>query len=291
MSSQPPSHSQQPLLQPLRQQIAEQSARTFSCQFEGQTVWVKRAEYHASPRWRWLASCIARISNNPLYIPTQAPAGVVAIQEEAKRLQHLSDLGVPVPKLIAAEADWIALADAGPSLKQWLLSPDCSEQEKSTILLAAAKALADLHQAGRWHGRPALRDMAWDGERICFLDFEEDPAKVLTNEQCQIRDVLVFIHGLYRYLPADSGLITQAILCYKTHAPQHIWQQSVQLVDRMWVLYRLVHLLSPIAGKDVRQAYFMLRYLRSPEARRRSRLRWLLLTTLGLCFTLANHID
>ncbi|MEE2001457.1 lipopolysaccharide kinase InaA family protein [Alkalimonas sp. MEB108] len=278
-------------LHQLKQRIANQQDRTFSCKLDGRVVWVKRTETNTAPRWRWLSALLAKINRNPLYIPTHAPAGAAAIADEARRLRHLAALGVPVPEVIAAEDDWIALADAGTSLKDWLRDPGRSEHEKSLVLNEAAIALARLHQNGRWHGRPALRDMAWDGERICFLDFEEDPARVLSQEQCQMRDLLVFVHGLYRYLPAQSPLIAQAICNYKAQAPERIWQQSVQLVDSMWVVYRLSQLLAPFAGKDVRQAYYALRFLRSPEARRRSRMRWLLLTTLGLCFTLANHID
>lgn len=278
-------------LQSLRHLIAMQQARTFHCQLDGKTIWVKRAETGAASRWRWLGALLSRLNRNPLYIPTHASAGAAAIADEAKRLRHLAALGVPVPEVIAAEEDWIALADAGTSLKDWLLDPTQNEQNKSRVLNEAAIALAKLHQVGRWHGRPALRDMAWDGEKICFLDFEEDPARVLNQEQCQIRDLLVFVHGLYRYLPHNSPLIAQAICNYKAQAPERIWQRSVQLVDTMWLVYRFSQLLAPFAGKDVRQAYYALRFLRSPEARRRSRMRWLLLTTLGVCFTLANHID
>ncbi len=274
----------------LRRQINATQTRTFSCQFEGRKVWVKRAEF-VQPRWSWVGKLLSRFNKNPLFIPTQAAAGPEAIVDEAKRLRYLSALDVPVPELIAAEDDWLALADAGPSLKSWLLAAATSDSEKKQLLLAAAEALAALHQSGRWHGRPALRDMAWDGKQIRFLDFEEDPGRVMTPAQCQVRDLLVFVHGLYRYLPANSPIIADTIARYKQLAPMAVWQQSVQLVDNMWLLYRLTQLLAPVAGKDVRQAYYALRILRSEQAKRRSRIRWLIITSLSLSFTLANHID
>ena len=93
-------------------------------------------------------------------------------KEECEILQHLNNIGAPVPKLCGFGDDYLVLEDAGPTLNIWLNDETLSWAEKSHILHSAIEILINLHQKGIIHGRPAIRDIAWKEGKITFMDFE-----------------------------------------------------------------------------------------------------------------------
>lgn len=270
----------------LRQQ---QPQRSFSFNWQGQKLWLKQQE-PALPAWRRvLPKLIASLSSNPLYFPSIEP--VAALAGEAKRLQLLGSLGFNVPRVLVASEEYLVLSDVGPSLKYWLTEAQPDTEQRREILLQAAAALAGLHQHNRWHGRPALRDLCWDGKQISFIDFEENPHQQLSIDQCMVRDVLIFIHGLYRYLEHTDPLIEEVITEYRRLAPGRVWRDSLAVVDQMWLVYPLLELSHGLLGKDGKQALLALRQLRQHRSgQQRSKLPWIVLSLL-LAYALANQFD
>ena len=75
---------------------------------------------------------------------------------EIARISIAEKLTDCAPEIFFLTDDYMVLKDGGPTVQHWLLS-DRLEEEKLHILHAAGRALGQLHQAGLWHGRPALR--------------------------------------------------------------------------------------------------------------------------------------
>jgi len=268
---------------------SEQPQRSFSILWHNQKIWIKQQETSA-PKWlQILTKSIAAFSTNPLYFPSAELDS--PLEREAERLQLMQRKGFNVPTVLLATPDYLALSDVGPSLKYWLTESNSSAAECRNILLMAAAALAQLHQNRYWHGRPALRDLCWDGKQIGFIDFEEDPHQMLSIDQCMVRDLLIFVHGLYRYLPVTDPLIIEVINEYRRLAPERVWRDSIKIVEQMWLIYPILELSHNLLGKDGKQAVMALRQLRQYQSNsRRSKLPWLLISA-ALAYALADQFD
>ncbi len=117
-------------------------------------VWVKRVE-RFSP-FLWL------VKGSPKK----------AFARDRRAREFLWRRGVPVPAVVVEGNDFIALEDAGPSLTKVHKDPRLKASDKAVAYRAAGRALARLHGKDLAHGRPAFRDMCWDGRQIRFIDFE-----------------------------------------------------------------------------------------------------------------------
>lgn len=121
---------------------------------DGRRVWLKRVE---RPGLR-------------LRLQKGDPARALAAERRA--LQQLAHAGLPVPRVVAEGPDWFAIADAGPMLRLVTVAPGIAPAERRAAFVAAGRALALLHRAGFAHGRPAPRDICWDGRTARFIDLE-----------------------------------------------------------------------------------------------------------------------
>ncbi|MDX3775186.1 hypothetical protein QE250_13790 [Chromatiaceae bacterium AAb-1] len=276
------------LQQYVEQLLSRQKARSFSSIWQGQKIWIKQHEATGSRVLAWLTKAVSTVSNNPLYYPVTEPR--LPLKREAQRLQLLKEKGFRVPHVLLSSEEYLVMNDIGPSVKYWLTEAGISPLERQRILMAAAAALAGLHQQNRWHGRPALRDLCWDGKHIGFIDFEEDPHQYLSIDQCMARDVLIFVHGLYRYLPESDPAILMAISEYQRLAPGRVWHDALQTAAQMWLIYPCLAAAKALLGKDGRQAFLALKQLRQFHAGSHSRLSLLLLTA-AMAFVLADQFD
>lgn len=273
----------------ISQQLLKSSAeRSISFEYHGQRLWLKQQEPEL-PRWRkFLPRLVSVFSSNPLYFPSIEPSN--ALQGEAKRLKLLKTLGINVPEVVLEDSHYLVLTDVGPSLKYWLTEAKLPTEERNQVLIKAASALGELHKHNRWHGRPALRDLCWDGDKISFIDFEENPHQLLSIDQCMVRDVLIFIHGLYRYLSPTDPIIDRVIETYQKQAPSRVWRESIKTIHNMWLVYPMLIVVNGLLGKDGKQAYYALNRLRRIENHSSSKLPWIMLSLL-LAYALADQFD
>jgi tRNA A-37 threonylcarbamoyl transferase component Bud32 len=247
-----------------KQQLQEHAgARTFKIYHQQQAFWIKQSQIAHRRIWHWLGAVVAILSRNPLLKPTVATGGPEALKAEANRLRKLAALGVSVPQIVAEGKDWFMLNDIGRPLTGWIRDPEVSREQKRTIVKKASEQLALLHSQGLWHGRPAFRDMAYDGQFFGFLDFEEDPGGVLTPAQCMLRDALLYFHSLHRYLADDRPMILEAIELYRQLAPKSMWCNTLSFARQVWLIYGLLALLHRYLGKDAKYAYQTLKTLRN----------------------------
>ena len=151
------------------------------------------------------------------------------LKEECEILQHLNNIGAPVPKLCGFGDDYLVLEDAGPTLNIWLNDETLSWAEKSHILHSAIEILINLHQQGIIHGRPAIRDIAWKDGKISFMDFESHSKS--HNEHWLItRDMLAFLDSLCRVKGLDDEKLNELFDYYKSHCPTTYWVDMLSYV-------------------------------------------------------------
>lgn len=174
------------------------SVRIFSCSYAGKKIWVKQAEPVRNVSWLRFARRACLFFGLGILQPSADPDGRRALRFETGRLRRLSARGIRVPEVFAAGDEWLALADCGDNLIDVLGGADVPVQAAQTILSSAAENLAALHALGIHHGRPALKDMVWDGQEFTLLDFEDGIIVGLSREKRILRDLLIFMQSILR---------------------------------------------------------------------------------------------
>ncbi len=175
---------------------------------DGRKAWLKRAE-QLSGRMR-----------------LQKGSGAKGFARERAGLHLLSGLGLPVAPVLAEGPDWFVTPDLGPTLRRLMWHP---ASDLTAIFAAAGAALARLHLASYRHGRPAIRDLCWNGEAVHFIDLERfSPVK--SDPRGLALDLLTFVHSLVAdglTAPEGTALPLQqaAIAAYRAQAPG-IWAQA-----------------------------------------------------------------
>ncbi|MGV6988730.1 phosphotransferase [Testudinibacter sp. P80/BLE/0925] len=183
-----------------------------------------------------------------------------ALRHEVQALQYLNKVGAPCAKLVEFGDDYLVLQDVGMTANQWLHNTAFDQTQKQRVLNDCAVALAELHRLDLVHGRPATRDMGWDNGKVRFIDFESklDIRRLQWNK---IRDLLIFIHDLYRNGTLSQTMIESAVAEYRRHGGETVWRQAIQLVNKRRMLYCLFKPFYPIAGKDLLASLKLFEYL------------------------------
>lgn len=157
-------------------------------------------------------------------------------QEGFKReLQTYRDLqgrDLPIPELLDDGDDFFVVADAGPNLNRIFRDTSDTPEVFHNALAKAARALARLHEQTYCHGRPALKDICWDGTSITFIDLDRarpgDP-----KGKGYALDVLIFF---FSAISVTDGVRTEVIHArdaYKQADAAGNWQRAVRLARRL----------------------------------------------------------
>lgn len=196
----------------VRQRAAATGPRVERLAIGGTVLWVKRAErLRGFDRFRKRSPsrCLAR---------------------EASVLRAFAEVGAPVPSLVLDGEDFIVIRDGGESVAALL--PTLADPQP--LLIRAGEALANLHALGLAHGRPALRDMLWDGGTIRFIDFERPPRTV--TDRARALDLLIFHHSLLRWLGKPSPLVDVALGAFVAADAHDTWGTAAALCCRhRWI--------------------------------------------------------
>ena len=234
--------------------------RVFSFLLEGRCIWVKRAEHVYHEAWLRFARRACLILGLGILQPGADPNGARAVRFEAGRLQRLARLGLSVPEVFAKGADWVALFDCGKPLSN--VVHDAPEMEREAALAQAAEGLAALHARGLHHGRPALKDMMWDGERTWLLDFEDGVIVGLSREKRLARDVLLFLQSIMKEAGKDGPELSRiAFDIYRRRAPKSA-RFACEYFGAMDALCLFLRVFLRHTGRDLLSVYEALRLLR-----------------------------
>jgi hypothetical protein len=168
---------------------------------DGRRFWLKRVE---------------RLSGR-LRLQKGDPARAFAAEREGLRV--LEAAGLPVAGIAAEGPGWVLMPDAGPVLPRVVADPGRSDAEKLAAFAAAGRALGRLHRSGMAHGRPAVRDICWDGQDARFIDLER-----FRRARCagfwQAADVLMFAQTAFTAWPGNARWLDVALAAYGSSAPE-----------------------------------------------------------------------
>ncbi len=164
---------------------------------EGQRAWLKQYGAGSRALALGLLNFVARRFQLDALRPPPHRGGDAARETEARRLGELQAQGINVPSVIGSGHAALVLEDNGSSFNTCLRQADDAGRDR--LVAAAMDAIAQAHQRGAYFGQPLPRNLTWDGEKVGFIDFEEDPLEVMDLAQAQARDWLMFGYGVAKY--------------------------------------------------------------------------------------------
>lgn len=213
-----------PLDQAVAQALTAPPARLRPVRTAQGMVWIKQRET-LSLRWRLQKGDPAR-----------------AFEAERAALHILSDAGLPVaPRLLDEGEDYFVTADSGQTISG-LAQQGLPRRKQRRALSDAAAALATLHRAGFAHGRPALKDICWNGKSARLIDFERFSLR-RNSERYMALDLLIFVLSSIATLGKSGKSLRRALARYRETAPAGVWERARKMARR---LRFLVPLTAPI---------------------------------------------
>ncbi len=197
--------------------LAERAKRIQRIEVAGQFYWVK-SEERLTMRMR-----------------LQKGDAHNAFEAERQAMHTLSQAGAPVPPVVAEGPDYFVMPDRGQSLRRLLRDTSLEPSARLPAFRAAAKGLARFHENGLSHGRPSIKDICWDGQRVTFLDLERyAPKRNTRNGHAQ--DLVILLFSAF----ADAGrpcAETDALAeSYRAVDRADIWADAQRLCRRLaWI--------------------------------------------------------
>ncbi|PZX47357.1 tRNA A-37 threonylcarbamoyl transferase component Bud32 [Roseinatronobacter thiooxidans] len=191
---------------------AKANHRLYGFELDGKKYFVKRLEQHRTRRARLMKGDPAR-----------------ALAREIALLEAFSQRGAPVPQIVAQDDTCFIMTDCGPPIHRTAVTSNAPE----VIWRAVGTALANLHALGLVHGRPAMRDICWDGQKITFLDLEAG-AKLKASQQDMTRDVIVLLHSILREGNQHPQAATFFQDAYRQNDTLGVWDACLIRARRLW---------------------------------------------------------
>ena len=213
----PPPHLDGPVAARIQSALAASSVRVQRVMVDGTPLWIKRVER---------PTLLRRL---------QKGNARAAFAAERAALGALALAGAPVPAILAEGRDYYAVADGGPTLKAVLRDPAAPTAERARAFAAAGRALAALHARGLSHGRPAVRDLCWDGRSITFLD-PESYAETRNTPAGHARDLVIMVSSILTVDAGATAEAAQALSAYRAADPCGVADRARDWCRRHWWL-------------------------------------------------------
>jgi len=238
---------QEPFRREAERQIAlRPESRVFSFMWEGQKYWIKRKR--GNHRRQLIKDSVEKEFYYELAHITMAARSADC-----------------APDMALLTDTYFALRDGGRNLTSVLRS-ELSEEEKRRVMRKAGGALASLHAAGLFHGRPALRDITWDGKKITLIDWESK-TYFRSLLRRQMTDILIFIQGMYRESWMKEDYVRAAWEGYLANGGGSAADEAKRFLKRHGVVYAVCRALHPFHFKDVESMEKACRWILREETR------------------------
>ncbi len=209
---------------------------------QGRKTWFKSYSTGRRRARLRLLDLVARGMGVPALRPPSHGGGADACEIEARRLHELAATGIRVPEVLAESTQALLLSDIGETFSSVLARVE--QAERVQLIARAASALAHAHAKDSYIGQPLARNitMTADGS-IGFIDFEEDPREVMTLQQAQVRDWLLFTVGVSRYFTHAEDVLAAIIADAMRDAAPPVQEALVETAQRLSWVGRLAALL------------------------------------------------
>lgn len=237
-------HIQQSLIRNEADRMAGHSHdRVFSFMLQGQTYWVKqKVENHRNG--------FAKYSEEQEFY------------YEIARIRIAEDAVPSAPRLVLVTPSYMVTRDAGYSLGHWMQS-EAEEAEKQKIMEKAGQALAELHQAGLVHGRPALRDIAYKEGQITFLDWESR-SFFHDHDAKRNADLFLFFQGIFREKNSRESWADAARCGYEEAGGEKNLAALKEFLQKHHSLGRICRWMDIFHMADIEAAGQVYRYMNIP---------------------------
>ena len=114
-----------------------------------------------------------------------------------------------------------------PPLRALLPAPGVGAGERRRAVAAAGRALGLLHRKGFSHGRPALRDLCWNGREVTLIDLERFSLRHRAPRHMAL-DLAIFVHSVL----VDGGTaedLDAAVSAYRKVAGPELLARAARL--------------------------------------------------------------
>lgn len=213
--------------------------RVIEIKTDDAVYWLKKAA-GARGFWRYKAlNFFSWILRLPLLRAVPQPGGNVAIQNGIKRIKILTSHGILVPELIAYEDSWLLIKHAGTSIVDEMKQASTSQHKRQQLFKACLTAIKSAHLKGQYLSQAFIRNMLlYDQQtmQISFIDFEDDPLKVMTLPESQARDLLLLVNSTARFFTEDTEFFNQVIQQFLIgHDPEMIKALRLTTNRMQWI--------------------------------------------------------
>lgn len=245
----------------------------------GAPVWIKQPDH---PRLRFLYSLTNRLMvclGMPYFqAPPHAgaPGGKASLSIEKEMLIRLKTAGVPVPDVKAYTEEWLVLSSVGEENLDVILN-QLPSQQRLPLWQQAATAIAHVHQKNCFLSQSFARNILLkalavsscaaqeltkkpneaitnaSSYELYFLDFEEDPTKVMTQADAQVRDWAMFLHSTAALVNNDMAAAQSFYLNLLKHEPAQTQIAAKRLFKQLKTLRFLKNL--QWIGRDAVRLY------------------------------------
>ncbi len=216
-------------------------ARAIQHALAGEPVRVRQVRTPVGPVW------IKRVERLSLRWRLQKGDGRKLFERDREALRLLGEAGLPVAPILAEGDGYFVTPDLGTDLQTLLQNPGCFAHRKARRpARSRGTALARMHRSGFCHGRPALRDLCWNGQ-TCISSTLRCFRRAATGAATLRTDLLILVHSLVREggTAADLDAIVGA---YRAAVGEATWAQIHSVVRRIgWlgVVTRVIQMFRP----------------------------------------------
>lgn len=247
---------------------AKPEERVFSFDWQGEKVWLKQPEHVRNTAWINFARWACGVLGLHILQPGNTTNGKRALEIEGARLRRLTRLGMPVPRCVGQGDGWLVISDVGKCADTILTDKAIDYEERRAVLRELARNLAGLHREWCHHGRPAIRDMAWDDktQKAHILDFEDGILPGLSPKRRQQRDVLLFIQSIFKECGSEAAdFAAEALRTYEEEYPEG-YRAAVQYFGSFTGIYTFFAVFLRYCGRDLESTYQILKLFRERRA-------------------------
>ena len=220
--------------------------RTTSFKYRGERYWLKQTESSSIIKFLLMKDSSTNLNKEKLV------------------LQKFIKLKIPVPNVVDSGNDYLVLSDVGDNILCLLENKKLDHSEKQKILIKTSTALAKLHEKLCSHGRPSIKDICLKNNKIYFIDFEEFQLSKNIKKQ-QMRDLLIFIHSLYRFFGINNESIKKIIKAYQQNGGEKVWVMTNKKIQTwLWLRY-IFYFFRKSGGKDITPIYWVFNFFKSQK--------------------------